>query len=249
MLKSERADKILDILSKQKYATVEELVRKIHYSPATVRRDLTALSRLGLITKHHGGVSLNTHGRPMPVREHDHAPEKLAICEAVTEYIPDGSVVFIDSSTTTYPLGRLLTKKKDLTVFTNSLKLAMLLYENGIRCCVTGGFVSDTATLSSLYSCDLLEKITFDVCVFSVGALSDEGYMGAAAGLWELHRKIIQNARRAILACDKSKLIEHKQRKMYFGSLKEVGVVVSDKPLPKRLTAKYPETTFLVAKK
>ena len=58
MLKNERAERIVEILREQKYTTVQMLVDRLHYSPATVRRDLVYLEGLGLVEKSYGGVSL-----------------------------------------------------------------------------------------------------------------------------------------------------------------------------------------------
>jgi len=51
----------MNILKKYQYTTVDFLVRELHYSPATVRRDLTYLESLGLVNKSYGGVSINSN--------------------------------------------------------------------------------------------------------------------------------------------------------------------------------------------
>ena len=71
MFKDERADKIVEILNKRKYATVDYLVKELHYSPATIRRDLTYLESLGMVKKSYGGVSINDVSRPEIFREHE----------------------------------------------------------------------------------------------------------------------------------------------------------------------------------
>ena len=49
MFKNERTDRIMEILKENKYTTVEKLVSELHYSPATIRRDLTYLGEIGLV--------------------------------------------------------------------------------------------------------------------------------------------------------------------------------------------------------
>ena len=46
MLKDERLDKIMELLSLHKYLSVDFLVNHLHYSPATVRRDITKLEKI-----------------------------------------------------------------------------------------------------------------------------------------------------------------------------------------------------------
>ena len=54
----ERKQEILDFLKINKTATVEQLSEQLYVSPATVRRDLIEMQRLGLIERTHGGAVL-----------------------------------------------------------------------------------------------------------------------------------------------------------------------------------------------
>lgn len=56
MLPLERQNKILEILSKKKAVTVDELCALLYSSGATIRRDLQALENNGLLRRTHGGA-------------------------------------------------------------------------------------------------------------------------------------------------------------------------------------------------
>ena len=56
MLTLERQEEILDILNKNKSATVEDLAAELFVSGATIRRDLRAMEKQGLIKRSHGGA-------------------------------------------------------------------------------------------------------------------------------------------------------------------------------------------------
>ena len=56
MLTLERQDEILDILNRNKSATVEELAAELYVSGATIRRDLRSMEKQGLIKRSHGGA-------------------------------------------------------------------------------------------------------------------------------------------------------------------------------------------------
>ena len=56
MLSLERQEEILDILNRNKSATVEELASELYVSGATIRRDLRAMEKQGLIKRSHGGA-------------------------------------------------------------------------------------------------------------------------------------------------------------------------------------------------
>ena len=51
MLAEERFSLILDLLARQRTATVQELCEALNASESTIRRDLNELSRQGLVPK------------------------------------------------------------------------------------------------------------------------------------------------------------------------------------------------------
>ena len=58
MYQKERIDKIMEILKENGYVTVKYLTDKLHYSNATVNRDLNIMASRKLITIRYGGVEL-----------------------------------------------------------------------------------------------------------------------------------------------------------------------------------------------
>ena len=54
-----RLDQIMDYLKSHNLVTVDQLVAAIAASPATIRRDLIKLDQEGVISRSHGGVTLN----------------------------------------------------------------------------------------------------------------------------------------------------------------------------------------------
>ena len=54
----------------------------------------------------------------------------MKIAARALEYIPDGSTVALDIGTTTYELSALLGTKKNLTIITNSLRVATNMAQN-----------------------------------------------------------------------------------------------------------------------
>ena len=167
MFKNERTDRIMEILKENKYTTVEKLVVELHYSPATIRRDLTYLAEIGLVRKSYGGVRIEENAKPLIVREHEMHDEKIKICKMAADLINDGDFIFIDGTTTTFFLGEFLELKKDITVMTSNLKLALLLGEKNINCFVTGGKVVDTGMLAGTLADDAVKRLTeIDLCFF-----------------------------------------------------------------------------------
>ena len=242
MLKSERADQIIEILREQKYTTVATLVDRLHYSPATIRRDLVYLEGLGLVKKSYGGVSFRA-GAPLIVREHEYTVEKVRLCHAAEEFVQDGYTVFVDGTTTTYHLGEVLVRKKNVTVVTNNLKLAMYLNEHGVRCFVTGGEVLDTAFLGGTYVADMLEKMRFDVAFYSVGVAGADGRLNVSSAFTEFMRVVLARSEKNVCLFLKSKWRE--RCPMAFQTVGVFDVVISDVKMPADFAARFPDTKFL----
>lgn len=58
MLTSERQNKILEFLRRNKTAVVKNLAASFYVSEATIRRDLKEMQAMGLIERSHGGAVL-----------------------------------------------------------------------------------------------------------------------------------------------------------------------------------------------
>lgn len=56
MSQSIRQEQILEILETRGYVTVRYLVDRLHYSSATINRDLNKMQTLGLVKRTYGGV-------------------------------------------------------------------------------------------------------------------------------------------------------------------------------------------------
>ena len=65
MLAEERFSLILDLLARQRTATVQELCEALNASESTIRRDLNELDKQGKLNKVHGG-SILTNRCPNP---------------------------------------------------------------------------------------------------------------------------------------------------------------------------------------
>ena len=114
MLAEERFGQILDLLNKQRTATVQELCEALGTSESTIRRDLTELDRLGKLNKVHGGATLPdsrflADEPTMEAKESQAVEQKRSIAQAAAKLINADDFVFIDAGSTTLELVRALT--------------------------------------------------------------------------------------------------------------------------------------------
>ena len=128
MLKAERQDKILEILSLENKIIASELSVRLEVSEDTIRRDIKELDQRGLLKKVHSGAVKNG-----PLKEDFDAridlnlEEKIRLAKKGVELIKPGSVILIDDGTTNYQVIRHLDKHMRCTVITNSIPIILLL--------------------------------------------------------------------------------------------------------------------------
>ncbi|PWH14741.1 MAG: DeoR/GlpR transcriptional regulator [Anaerolineae bacterium] len=210
-LSEERHQIILETLEARGSVTVNEMVERFGVSEMTIRRDLDALERRGLLRRVHGGAVLDrgrSYEPPFVARSVENLAAKQQIARAAVALIENGDSIILDVGTTTLEIARQLVDKQNLTVITPCLQIATLLAENpNIRLILTGGIVRPTE-LSMVGH--LAERALRDFYV-------DKLFLGAAgvdleAGLTEYNLEdtlvkqvMIKNAKRVILVADSSK--------------------------------------------
>ena len=159
MYQSERLEKILKILEENGYTTVKYLTDELHYSNATVNRDLALLEAKKLVKRSYGGVELEEKkGVPLVFRYHKMKSSKMKIARTAAELIEDGDTVFIDATTTTQYMGHFLADKKDITVITNNMALATYLADVGKSVICLGGEIVEAQI--TCQSCSAFESQT-----------------------------------------------------------------------------------------
>ncbi|MDP4152280.1 MAG: DeoR/GlpR family DNA-binding transcription regulator [Bacillota bacterium] len=211
MLTLERHNKILEILNKKKSVTVNELSKKLFASPATIRRDLTAMEKSGLITRSHGGAVLYESSNAEPsqvIREHENIKEKKVIANLAADFIKNSYSIFLDSSSTAGFLVPHLTRFRNLSVVTTGIKNALLLMEKtDVRVHVPGGMIAPNSnTITGSDTLEYISHINVDVAFISCAGI--DTISGITEGSFEqsqLKRKMLSNAKSRILLCDSSK--------------------------------------------
>ncbi|MEX2536632.1 MAG: DeoR/GlpR family DNA-binding transcription regulator [Trueperaceae bacterium] len=131
MLPDRRRKQLLDILTNNGGSAVDSLVKAFNVSPATVRRDLQLLERYGHIKRIHGGATLPYQSPAFfPLAEgkaREYMEEKQAIARAVSERVTNGEVIILDSGSTALAVAKALKSKRNLTVISTDLKIALEL--------------------------------------------------------------------------------------------------------------------------
>lgn len=144
MLSQERQQYIKEEIEKHGAVTTAALTKRFEVSLETIRRDLLALERDGVLKKVHGGAVRPEPMhifRKLPRRLEENADAKMRLAKTAIKYIDENDVIGIDSGSTAVCLAREIKGKfAALTVVTHSLDVfSELSGECGIRLILCGG--------------------------------------------------------------------------------------------------------------
>ncbi|WP_427016662.1 DeoR/GlpR family DNA-binding transcription regulator [Pseudarthrobacter sp. P1] len=176
MLAPERQSRILRELQHHEAVRVAELATALGVSEMTVRRDIEALDTSGLARKIHGGATRLARlsaVEPGFISNAGREPEaKTAIAAAALVLLEPGMTVALTGGTTTYHLATLLHQIDNLTVVTNSLKVAEVLHQHqgeaGTTVIVTGGERTPSEALVGPVARASIERLNTDICFMGV---------------------------------------------------------------------------------
>jgi DeoR/GlpR family transcriptional regulator of sugar metabolism len=153
MFKEKRLQLIIEELQENGSVNVVDLKDRYQVSAMTIRRDLIALEKQGLIERTHGGAlpSPETRNRiepPIIERLNVMAEEKKRIAVWVADHIEPDETIFLGSGTTTLYIARELIIRDDITVVTNSVPVLHELSTNSNMDIITVGGVLRRSELS-----------------------------------------------------------------------------------------------------
>lgn len=244
VLAQKRIDTILSIIKEQGYVTVKYLCEQLHYSTATINRDLNELQKQKLIVRHYGGAELRTQkGVPLVFRYHKMRPVKRLIAKRAAEFIKNGMTIFIDGTTTTHYIGEYLKDFENLTVITNNINLASNLSESGIKTvCLGGTIVEPPYMTGGSDTVNQAKSYTADVVFFSATGVSTDGKIFLGSYL-ELIRAMIGNSAKSVFLIDHKKL-DSKDTRVLCG-LEDIGVVITDLAFSEDVKIKAKNTQFI----
>lgn len=237
-----RRDMILDIIKENGFVTVKYLCENLHYSTATINRDLNYLKNQNLIVRKCGGAELpKSKYVPLVFRSEKMKNVKNILAKEAATLITDSMTVFIDASTTTQYLGKYLTKFKNLTVITNNLNLAIYLSNEGLTVIVLGGTIIERPyAVWGFEAAQQAATYNADIMFFSTASITSDGRIG---GNPNTIMAMMKNSKRIIYLADRSKIDYGSSRNLC--DLSGVSAVISDYKFSDETKKAYPETQFI----
>ncbi len=234
MLTQERHDMIINYLSERNTAAVSDLADMLDTSESTVRRDLTALDRMGRLRKVHGGATAIK--RRHTVFENDvltkstmNTAEKQRIGRAAAALIGNDDFVFIDAGTTTSAMIDHLNEGLRATFVTNGIVHAKKLIQKGFQAYIMGGQIKlTTEAVVGTETVANLRKYNFTKTFIGTNGISVEsGYTTPDAEEAAVKAEAMKRGRRNYVLADHSKF--DLTCSVTFGDLSE-GIIITDEP-------------------
>jgi DeoR/GlpR family transcriptional regulator of sugar metabolism len=238
MLAEQRRIQILELLREEGNSTVKRLSELFGVTSQTVRQDLDRLAEDGYIVRDHGGAYLKTipeQVRSLTLQHIENMDKKRMIAREAARYVADNDALILDSGSTVTEIAKNLTEKKNLTIVTNALNIALLLGSvPGFELLVSGGvFKPPTLSLTGEKSADFFSELHVDTLFLAAGGISSN-YALTFPGLNDLAIKkaMIKSAGTVYLAADSTKI--GKAEFASLGSIELVDYLVTDSGIARK---------------
>jgi len=207
---------ILTSLQQSGSVSVEGLSKELTVSLVTIRRDLDALEKQGLLRRTHGGaVSIEPlfyepfrNDRSFQAQVERFAEEKRRIGRAAASLIRDGEIIALTPGTTSTEVIRGLPLNRKITVVTSTVNVAMELSKRkDLDIFVTGGHLrGDWFSLVGPTAADSLSHLL--IHTLFIGADGIDPKWGVSCYIpeeAELNSAMVKHAQRRIAVLDHSK--------------------------------------------
>ncbi len=259
LLAEQRRALIIDEVRRRGGVRVNELTRKLGVSDMTVRRDLDALARQGVVEKVHGGavpvVEASTHEPGFEAKSGLELTAKEDIARAAAPLAAPGTAIALSGGTTTFALAKELLDVPDLTVVTNSVRVADVFHaaqrgaatsrQGAATVVLTGGVRTPSDSLVGPVADQAIAALHFDVLFLGVHGISPEaGLSTPNLAEAETNRRLVQSARRVVVVADHTKW--GTVGLSSFATLDQVDALVTDGGLPVEARAEVAEHMRLV---
>lgn len=241
MTPTTRQTEIANLIRQHDHLTVNELAETLNISKETIRRDLSELARAGKVQKYHGGASVPMNAGEGPFRDRmgKNAAAKMQIAAAAIKLVSPGETILIDTGSTTLYFAERLTEIPNLTVVTNSTKIArtMCAEPSPARTFLLGGeFHSDNRQTIGSIAIAQVQSFRAHHAILTTGALDARtGVMDYSIEEAQLARAMVEQSESLTVLVDSSKFEQIASFEVC--SLSRITNLVCDTPPSEKLNA------------
>ncbi|SDR33025.1 DeoR/GlpR family DNA-binding transcription regulator [Thermostaphylospora chromogena] len=238
MLAQQRRQAILERVRKTGGARVADLVRELGVSDMTIRRDLEVLAERGLLHKVHGGATVagpgSTEEPGFAAKSVRQQAEKEAIARRAARLVRPGTAVALSAGTTTWTIAHHLVDIPELTVITNSIRVADVFHRSpraDRTVVLTGGVRTPSDALVGPVAVAAIRNLHVDTLFLGVHGMSVRaGFTTPNLLEAETNRELVSSAHRLVVPADHTKWDTIGISTI--AELSEADIVISDDGLP-----------------
>lgn len=244
ILPAEREEFIKKLLSEQNRVTVEELADYFQVTKATIRRDLDKICDGERFKKTYGGAICNSnvvYEIPYELKALLHQNEKNRIGARAAEMVKDGDIILIDSGTTGLTLAKNLSMKKQITIVTNDLLIALNAKVDSTSNIIMmpGQRVEGTNAVIGRYAEKFLKEIRVDKVFMTADAIDTaSGITNSNYAEMGIKIAMAEAGATHILMADSSKFDKRSLVPVY-PDLRKLDCIISNKEMPEEVQKKY----------
>ena len=238
MLAGQRQQLIVDEVRRRGAIRVSELTALLNVSDMTIRRDLDVLAAAGLVEKVHGGATApgrpSVHEPGFEAKLHRQLEEKEAIARAAAKLVEPRRAVGLTAGTTTWRLAHHLLDIPELTVLTNSIRVAEVLDReprSDRTVVLTGGVRTPSDALVGPVAVTTLQSLHIDVLFLGVhGMAGDAGFTTPNLLEAETNQAFVAAAERLVVVADHTKWGVRGLSRI--ARLEDADTIITDERLP-----------------
>lgn len=207
-----RRKKIIGFLEQHEHADFAQLSKLFNVSEMTIRRDIEQLEKAGEVVRVYGGVRLKPgriYEASIQERLNLNINEKTQIAQKAAELVCDGDVIALDGSTTALELSKQIKDRKNLTVITNNMSIALELSSSpGIQTVLLGGFLRGSSlTLVGALIESSLSSFFIDKAFISSRALNySAGLTDITVEEGEVKQAMVKKSNKVYVLVDHTKI-------------------------------------------
>jgi DeoR family glycerol-3-phosphate regulon repressor len=230
-----RQERILELVRRRGFVSIEALARTFAVTPQTVRRDINQLCELELLRRYHGGAGLpsSVQNLAYQTRQVLWQREKQAIARRAAAEIPDEASLFLNIGTTTEEVAKALLDHRGLRVITNNLNVASILSSKpDFEVIVAGGLVRarDRGIVGEA-TIDLIGQFKLDFGLIGISGIDPDGsLLDFDYREVRVAQAIMANSRQVFLVADHTKFGRNAMVRL--GHLNQLTAVFTDRPPP-----------------
>jgi DeoR/GlpR family transcriptional regulator of sugar metabolism len=225
---------LMDELNRCGHVSVVGLAEKLKVTEMTIRRDLQMLEQQRLLTRVHGGaipsskLPLGTDILTIPANVN-----QVAIAKAAVAALPPNATVMLNVGTTVLQVAReMVSQRLALNVVTNSLPVAIILYQSECHVLLTGGSLRrQSLDLVGPVTEKNIDEYHVDILIAGCdGAIAGEGFFTSDVNLAAMEQKSVRIAAEVMIVTESHKF--HKRSMAKFADISEVSTIITDTKLP-----------------